>query len=87
MSPCVTPCYIIEEEEKPMKRPKGWVEWREGQRRWAEIQARWPRRNWLQLVSDHYDYLYPEEVARRYVSDTDTHRGECSVTTGSGEKP
>ena len=60
MSPCVTPCCIVEKEEEPMKRPKGWREWREGQRRWAEIQARWPRRNWLHLLSDHYDYLYPK---------------------------
>jgi hypothetical protein len=33
---------------------------RESQRRWAVIQAKWPRRNWLQLCSDHYDYLYPK---------------------------
>ena len=44
-----------------MKRPRGWQQWKEGQRRWAEVRALWPRRNWLQLVSDHYDYLYPKE--------------------------
>ena len=41
-------------------KPKGFYAWREGQRRWAALQAKWPRRNWLHLLSDHYDYLYPK---------------------------
>jgi len=40
--------------------PRFTAAWRESQRRWRVVQANHPRRSWLLLVSEHYDYLYPK---------------------------